>query len=447
MKNSHTQITCPNCDTAFPIDKTNYALIAQQVRTKEFNDELEKKVQIELSHSLKILENQLTTKYKDQISDQEKSINQLKSDLKLHEEQLKNKHQTALDEKEKEIIILKNNLKTNDAATKTKVDEAIKTKEQEILQLKNDIKLSEIEAQTKINEVVLGKEKEIINLKNELKSLEDKRKISDLELKEKYIGQITLLEEEVQKIKNFKSSISKEIGEDLEKYCETQFECVRQDSYRNAIFEKDNVLVNGMKGDFIFRDFDEDGDEIVSIMFDMKNEHDESIKKRQNKSFYSDLNKNRLQKNCEYAVLVSNLEKDSEFFKRGIVEIGGEYEKLYVVQPQFFLLIISLLRNMSIKNLKDKRELQMAKKNNLNYSVLSENMDIFREGCLEKIKLASTDFKQMLNYIDAVIRKLKKLREFLESAKSNLGIANQKLGTFDIKSMTESTKRLGPSQD
>ena len=202
-----------------------------------------------------------------------------------------------------------------------------------------------------------------------------------------------------------------------------------------------------MKGDFIFRDFDEDGDEIVSIMFDMKNEHDESIKKRQNKSFYSDLNKNRLQKNCEYAVLVSNLEKDSEFFKRGIVEIGGEYEKLYVVQPQFFLLIISLLRNMSIKNLKDKRELQMAKKNNLNYSVLSENMDIFREGCLEKIKLASTDFKQMLNYIDAVIRKLKKLREFLESAKSNLGIANQKLGTFDIKSMTESTKRLGPSQD
>ena len=168
--------------------------------------------------------------------------------------------------------------------------------------------------------------------------------------------------------------------------------------------------------------------------------------KKKNKEFYPTLNKNRIQKNCEYAVLVSDLEKDNEFFNRGIVEING-YEKLFVVRPQFFILIISLLRNLSIKKLEDKRELQIAKQNNINYAVLSDNMNLFREGCIEKIKLASGDFSKMLSLIDQTISKLRKIREFLLNAIGNLKLADNKLHKFDIENMTESIKLLETAED
>ena len=191
-------------------------------------------------------------------------------------------------------------LKLQETQNQIKINEAVKLKDQEINQLKNDIKLQESNNQIQTQEVIDSKEKEIIELKNKIKNLDDKQRISDLELNKKYSGQITLLKEEIHRIKNFQSSLTKEIGEDLEKYCATEFEILRQDAYRNAQFVKDNNLVNGTKGDYIFRDFDDDGDEITSIMFDMKNEREESKNKSKNSKFYEKLNKDRINKKCSY---------------------------------------------------------------------------------------------------------------------------------------------------
>ena len=285
MSNTQNQIICPECNTAFSLDESHYALISQQVRTKEFNKELDKKVQLELTKSLKIKENELTTKHTEELNQKDKILTQLRNDLKLKEEQNKNHNQALIEKKDKEIHSFKSMLKLQETQNQIKINEAVKLKDQEINQLKNDIKLQESKNQIQTQEVIDSKEKEIIELKNKIKNLDDKQRISDLELNKKYSGQITLLKEEIHRIKNFQSSLTKEIGEDLEKYCATEFEILRQDAYRNAQFVKDNNLVNGTKGDYIFRDFDEDGDEITSIMFDMKNEREESKNKSKNSKF------------------------------------------------------------------------------------------------------------------------------------------------------------------
>ena len=442
MSNTQNQIICPECNTAFSLDESHYALISQQVRTKEFNKELDKKVQLELTKSLKIKENELTTKHTEKLNQKDKILTQLRNDLKLKEEQNKNHNQALIEKKDKEIHSFKSMLKLQETQNQIKINEAVKLKDQEINQLKNNIKLQDSKNQIQTQEVIDSKEKEIIELKNKIKNLDDKQRISDLELNKKYSGQITLLKEEIHRIKNFQSSLTKEIGEDLEKYCATEFEILRQDAYRNAQFVKDNNLVNGTKGDYIFRDFDEDGDEITSIMFDMKNEREESKNKSKNSKFYEKLNKDRINKKCEYAVLVSTLEKDNALFNKGIVEVVGDYENMFVVRPQFFTLIISILRNTSKKKLKDKRELQLAKENNLNYSVLSENMNLFRDACLTRIQTATGNYKQAIKFIDEAVKKLLKVRELFVDANNNLELASEKVNKFDIENMTDNNKKL-----
>ena len=448
MINNQNQISCPNCNSVFPIDESKYAIISQQVRTKEFNKELENKLKLELSKSLKISENQLRSDFKESLNNKDKRILELEAKINLQSAQDKIKFKNELDIKDKEINKLENKLEQYDSLSQLKIKEAKDEKDKVINNLENKIELQNANHSIEIKKETEEKEEEINQLKIEKSKLLAEQEISELKIKEKHLIEVTLLKDEIERRKNFQSSFSKIIGEDLEDYCVNQFECVRQDGFRRSTFEKDNVLINGIKGDFIFRDFDEEGDEIISIMFDMKNESDKTKdeNKKKNKEFYPTLNKNRIQKNCEYAVLVSDLEKDNEFFNRGIVEING-YEKLFVVRPQFFILIISLLRNMSIKKSEDKRELQIAKQNNINYAVLSDNMNLFREGCLEKIKLASGDFSKMLTLIDQTISKLRKLREFLLSAIGNLKLADNKLHKFDIENMTESMKLLTTGDD
>ena len=448
MKNNQNQISCPECNSVFPIDESNYAIISQQVRTKEFNKELKEKLQTELAKSIKISQNDLQSEFKEKINLKDKRILELEGKVDLQSAQDQIKFKKELDQKDKRINKLENKLEQFESISELKIKEAKTEKDKVITNLNNKLELQSANHLINLKKETAEKDSKINQLELQKSKILSNQEISELKIQEKHLAEVTLLKDQIERIKNFQSSFSKEIGEDLEEYCVNQYECVRQDGFRNSVFEKDNILVNGIKGDFIFRDFDDEGDEIVSIMFDMKNESDKTKEenKQKNKEFYSTLNKNRINKNCEYAVLVSTLEKDSELFNRGIVEIRG-YEKLFVVRPQFFILIISLLRNISEKNIEDKRELKLAKQNNLNYAVLSDNMNLFREGCIDKIKLASGDFTKMLSLIEQTISKLKKIREFLLTAISNLKLADNKLVKFDIENMTDSIKLIEPKEE
>ena len=421
MKNHHNQIVCPECNSTFSIDESNYALIAEQVRNKEFNEELEKKVKNEVSQSKKLLESELKEKYTKELSDKNKYITQLRNDMNLQEEQYKNKNKELEDSKDKEILILNSRINMNDAATKIKVQDIAKLKDEEIFE----------------------KDNKILELENQIKTQDDKKKIFQLETKEKYSGRIALLEEELERVKNFHATGSKEIGENLEQYCLNEFRCVQQEAYRNAEFKKDNKIVNGTKGDYIFRDFDEDGDEITSIMFDMKNESEASNNKSKlTDKIFEKIDKDRTNKNCEYAVVISNREKDNPFYNKGIVQIFGKYEKLYVCRPQFFLLLISWLKYISTRKLKDKRELEIARQNNLNQAVLSDNMNIFRNFCEEQIKGAFDNNKLGIQYIDEIVKKLLTVRELIVESNNHLDMAGSRVEKFNLENMSKSKKLI-----
>jgi len=323
MKNNQNQISCPECNSVFPIDESNYAIISQQVRTKEFNKELKEKLQTELAKSIKISQNDLQSEFKEKINLKDKRILELEGKVDLQSAQDQIKFKKELDQKDKRINKLENKLEQFESISELKIKEAKTEKDKVITNLNNKLELQSANHLINLKKETAEKDSKINQLELQKSKILSNQEISELKIQEKHLAEVTLLKDQIERIKNFQSSFSKEIGEDLEEYCVNQYECVRQDGFRNSSFEKDNILVNGIKGDFIFRDFDEEGDEIVSIMFDMKNESDKTKEenKQKNKEFYSTLNKNRINKNCEYAVLVSTLEKDSELFNRGIVEI------------------------------------------------------------------------------------------------------------------------------
>ena len=378
------EIKCPNCGTIFQIDESDYASIVKQVRDSEFNKEItlrDKEYQKDKENSIKLVQIELEKKYSDEINKKELTITNLQNELKLKDTN--------------QELILKN-------------------------------ALSE-------------KEKEINNLNNKLENSSNTYLLKEKSLKEQYEDKIKSKDEQIAYYKDFKARQStKMIGESLEQHCNNEFNKLRP-LFGNVYFEKDNDIKTGSKGDFIFREYDEDGIEIISIMFEMKNEADETSSKHKNEDFLKELDKDRKEKNCEYAVLVSLLEIDNEYYNTGIVDMSHRYPKMYVIRPQFFIPLITLLRGAALNTLGYKKELQIVQNQNIDISHFEDNINSFKEGFGRNYRLASEKFKKAIEEIDKSMDHLQKIKDALISSENNLRLANNKIEDLTIKKLTSNS--------
>ncbi len=372
------EIICPHCKKAFKVDETGFADILKQVRDHEFEKELH-----------------------------------------AREEMLK---------KDKENAV--------------KLAEA--KKDTELAEMKSKINNVELEKKLAVNEAVTEIEKERDELAGELKSKDTEKQLLETSLNEKHALElktkddiIKMKDEEIALRKDMKVKLStKMVGETLEQHCETEFNKLRPTGFQNAYFEKDNDATTGSKGDYIYRETDEAGNEIISIMFEMKNEGDETATKKKNEDFLRELDKDRTEKKCEYAVLVTLLEAENELYNTGIVDVSHKYSKMYVVRPQFFIPIITLLRNAAMNSLKYKSELALVRNQNIDITNFEENMNNFKEGFAKNYQLASTRFKTAIDEIDKTIDHLQKTKDALLSSENNLRLANNKAEDLTIKKLT-----------
>ncbi len=391
------EIKCPKCGEIFQVDETGYAQIVQQVRDKEFSKEMERR------------EKELEEKRK--------------SDLELVRMQQEKSHGEALSKKEsqlaakdREIEQLKAQLEKNDTEKKLAIREAVEEKEQELAK----------------------KTTQIVELKSQLTSKDTERELKEKTLKEQYESQLKSKDEQIEYYKDFKARQStKMVGESLEQHCLNQFNAIRMTAFPKAYFEKDNDASSGSKGDFIYRESDEDGVDFISIMFEMKNEMDTTATKHKNEDFFKELDKDRREKGCEYAILVSLLESDNELYNNGIVDVSYRYEKMYVIRPQFFIPMITLLRNAALNSLGYQRELQIVKNQQLDIRNFEENMNAFKEGFARNYRLASEKFAKAIEEIDKTIDHLTKTKAALLSSENNLRLANNKAEELSIKKLTK----------
>ncbi len=418
------EIKCPNCGKTFQVDEAGYAAIVQQVRDEQFNKDIqtrEKQFAIEKESAIQLAKNETEKEFSQKLNNQEKEISKLQSDIK-NEQNLK---ESALKEQEAE-----KNKQIEELYYK--IDSFNKDKEIEI----NRVKAGFV---TQITE----KDKQITQLENEKKLIESEKQNSEKSLILQYEEKLKFKDEEIARYKEFKAKLStKMLGETLEQHCETAFNQVRQIGFQNAYFEKDNDAKTGSKGDYIFRDFDNDGTEYISIMFDMKNEADMTSTKKKNTDFLKELDKDRREKKCEYAVLVSMLEADNEFYNSGIVDVSHHYEKMYIVRPQFFIPIITLLRNAARNSLDYKKELMIIKNQNLDVEKFKEEMNLFKDKFSRNYNLASKQFKAAIDEIDKSINHLQKIKENLLSSENNLRLANDKLEDLTIKKLTKNNPTM-----
>ena len=404
-------IICPNCKKVFKVDEAGFADILKQVRDHQFDEELQKR---------------LTLAERDK-----------ENAVKLAEANLKNILQEDLAKKDKVILELR-------AQNERELSLQLAMKEAEIAEMRSKIQHAEIEKKLTVTEAVQKIEKERDELANNLKNKETEKQLLEKSLIEKFNAElrtkediIKLKDEEIALRKDMKLKLStKMIGETLEQHCETEFNKLRATAFPKAYFEKDNDSRSGSKGDFIYRETDETGNEIISIMFEMKNEGDETTTKKRNEDFLKELDKDRTEKKCEYAVLVSLLESESELYNSGIVDVSHKYPKMYVVRPQFFIPIITLLRNAAMTSLKYKAELALVKNQNIDITHFEDKMNAFKEGFARNYDLASRKFKEAIDEIDKTIIHLQKTKDALLSSENNLRLANDKAEDLTIKKLT-----------
>ena len=363
---------------------------------------------------------------------------EFEKELERREKEIKQKGESAL------TIIRMEQEKSYNEELFRKNDE-IADKEREIERLKSQLEKVNVEKKFAISEAVQTKEKElsekvmeITELKGQLSSKETERQLKEKSLKEQYEVKLKNKDEQIEYYKDFKARQStKIIGESLEQHCLTQFNSIRMTAFPTAYFEKDNDVKTGSKGDFIFRESSDDGTEFISIMFEMKNEMDQTATKHKNEDFFKELDKDRREKKCEYAVLVSLLEIDNELYNNGIVDVSYRYEKMYVIRPQFFIPIITLLRNAALNSLKYRQELRAVKSQQLDILHFEENMRVFKDGFSHNYELASRKFQDAINDIDKTIKALEKTKADLISADRNLRLANDKAQDLSIKRLTK----------
>ena len=402
------EIKCPKCGNVFQVDESDYESIARQIRDHEFQDELDRRIR------------EIEEKKEQEL--QVKLIRQQQS----QQEEL-NKREMALKEAE---------LRLSDM--KTKSESQIKELEAKIAAGDTEKKLAVAEAQSKKDEEIAAKNNELIKLQGQLQNKDAEMKLKENSLKESYDQQLKFKDEEIERIKDFKAKQStKMIGESLEQHCQNEFNSLRMTAFPNAYFEKDNDARTGNKGDFIFREASEDGTEFISIMFEMKNEMETTATKHKNEDFFKELDKDRNEKGCEYAVLVSMLEADNEYYNNGIVDVSYRYDKMYVIRPQFFIPMITLLRNAALNSLKYQRELAIVRNQQIDVTNFEANMNAFKEGFGRNYRIASEKFQTAIAEIDKTIDHLEKTKKALLSSDNNLRLANDKAEDLSIKKLTK----------
>lgn len=416
------EIKCPKCGQAFKIDESGYADILQQVRNEEFDKVLNERLELaerEKVSAVALAEATVTTELGKSSAVKDSEIATLKAQLGAADVAKQLAVEQAVGNVEKERDSFKNEL------------------EKARLELKAKIEAGETERTLAITQAVTTVEKERDELKNDLERADLEKQLAEKSLKDKYETQIKDRDEQIERLRDLKSRLStKMVGETLEQHCEIEFNRIRATAFPQAYFEKDNDSSTGSKGDFIFRESDEAGIEFVSIMFDMKNESDGTATKKKNEDFLKELDKDRTDKVCEYAILVSLLEPDSELYNTGIVDVSHRYSKMYVIRPQFFIQMISLLRSAALKSLGYRTELAIVRAQNIDITNFEDQLDDFKSAFGRNFELASGKFQTAIDEIDKSIVHLQKTKEALLGTNRNLRLANDKAQDVTIKKLT-----------
>lgn len=434
------EIICPHCKKAFKIDEAGYADILKQVRDHEFEEQLAERLNLaekDKQNAVALVTERANAEIQKTALAKDVEIQNLKAKLESGEVSQKLAVAEALTAVEKERDALANLLEQakRDAASATQLVESKLRSEIQDLQAK--LSAGEMSKKLAVTEALSVVEKERDQLLNKITQAELEKQVSEKSLKDKYETQIKDRDDAIERLRDMKARLStKMVGETLEQHCEIEFNRIRATAFPRAYFEKDNDTRGGSKGDFIFRDLDDTGNEIVSIMFEMKNESDATATKKRNDDFLKELDKDRTEKGCEYAVLVSLLEPESELYNSGIVEVSHRYPKMYVVRPQFFIPIISLLRNAAMSSLKYKSELALVKAQNVDITNFESQLNDFKTAFGRNWRLASEGFEEAVKRIDEAIKDLEKTKEALHKSANNLRLANDKAEDLTVKRLT-----------
>ncbi len=409
------EIKCPHCGKTFNIDEAGYADILKQVRDEAFDKALHERLVL---------------------AEQDKKIA-----VELAETKVASEMEREAAKKDTEIERLKTELKSSEELVQARVTAELKDevakKDTEIARLNEGLKATDVVKQLALKEALGGVEKERDNLKRDLEVKEAEQKLRESSLKEKYETQIRDRDDAIERLKNMKAKLStKMVGETLEQHCDIEFAKIRATAFPTAYFEKDNDAKTGSKGDYIFREADNIGTEFISIMFEMKNECDETSTKKKNEDFFKELDRDRTEKGCEYAVLVSLLEPNNELYNCGIVDVSHRYPKMYVIRPQFFIPMITLLRNAAQNTLKYKSELALVRAQNIDITNFEDDLEAFKSGFARNYDLASRKFQNAIVEIDKTIKSLEKTKAELLGSENNLRLANNKAQDVTIKKLT-----------
>ena len=413
------EIKCPNCGQVFTVDESGYQQIVSQVRDREFQKELDRREQELRDRKRSDLE-ALESKQKNDLETlklrQESDLEVLKLKQEREIDGLRQANEKELADKDRLIAELQSKLDQQEITRSLAVAEAVKEKDEEIR----------------------SRSTEIVELNSRIQNQEAERKLSEQSLKQRYEAELKFKDDQIIQLKDFKARMStKMVGESLEQHCLDEFNKIRMTAFPNAEFGKDNDASSGSKGDFIYREKSPEGIEFISIMFEMKNEMDTTATKHKNEDFFKELDKDRREKKCEYAVLVTLLEPDSELYNSGIVDVSYRYEKMYVVRPQLFIPMITLLRNAALNSLQYRQELAIVRNQQLDLSNFEENMNAFKEGFARNYDIASRKFKEAIDEIDKSIQHLQKIKDALTSSENNLRLANNKADDLTIKRLTK----------
>ncbi|MEG3282967.1 DUF2130 domain-containing protein [Streptococcus suis] len=405
------QITCPHCGTAFQVNETEYSQLLAQVRGAEFDKEIH---------------------------------DRLERERELLSQKAENDLQARLSDKDKEILELTAKLDKFASQTELEISSAISQKDQEIQELKAQLGQIGLAKDLELQQAVAQVEKERDAAQNALVLQEQKQELALATTRQEYEVRLKAADEQVEFYKNFKAQQStKAIGESLEQFAEAEFNKVRSYAFPRAKFTKDNeVSASGSKGDFIFRDFDESGLEFISIMFEMKNEADTTKTKHKNADFFKELDKDRREKKCEYAVLVSMLEADNDYYNTGIVDVSHEYEKMYVIRPQFFIQLIGILRNAALNSLQYQQELALVKEQNIDITHFEEDLEIFKNAFAKNYQSASNNFQKAIDEIDKAIKRMEAVKAALTTSENQLRLANNKLDDVSVKKLTRNNPTM-----
>lgn len=420
---NHT-LTCPHCHKIFSVDESEYASLLNQVAKAEIAKEVHEKLAAadrEKQNEIRLAEAKVTNTLQQKLADKESEISSLTAKLE----------KISL-EKDKELAEKRSQLETQLSKVQS---EQLK----QIAELEARLKSSKTEQELAVTKAVALVEKERDDLANKLENKTTEQKLLETSLKEKYDAELRSKDEMIAYYKDMKTKLStKMVGETLEQHCEIEFNKLRATGFQNAYFEKDNVVskTTGSKGDYIYRETDESGNEIISIMFEMKNENETTATKHKNEDFLKELDKDRREKNCEYAILVSMLEADNELYNTGIVDVSHRFEKMYVIRPQFFIPIITLLRNAALNSLKYKAELALVREQNIDITHFEDKIEAFKDGFARNYRIASEKFQKAIEEIDKTIDHLQKTKENLLRSEDNLRLANNKVEDLTIKRLT-----------